>query len=161
MSVAKVQLRSPASEGALRRHGKRMPLTRLGTRQGNFEVAGGKGENAYCRALGGLRPPWETMSEWLEYAAVWVILKALGALPRSVARGAGGGRGARAVRGAAEAAADGGIQFAAGVSGVGRCAARGCDSRDGAQPGMDGGGVCALAAILEGEHRGGRDSRGP
>jgi KDO2-lipid IV(A) lauroyltransferase len=27
------------------------------------------------------------MSEWLEYAAVWVILKALGALPRGVARG--------------------------------------------------------------------------
>jgi KDO2-lipid IV(A) lauroyltransferase len=28
------------------------------------------------------------MREWLEYAGVWVILKALGALPRSVARGA-------------------------------------------------------------------------
>jgi Kdo2-lipid IVA lauroyltransferase/acyltransferase len=27
------------------------------------------------------------MSEWLEYAAVWVILNALGALPRGVARG--------------------------------------------------------------------------
>jgi len=52
-----------------------------------LEVAGGKRENAYCRASGGLWPPWETMSEWLEYAAVWVILKTLGALPRSVARG--------------------------------------------------------------------------
>jgi KDO2-lipid IV(A) lauroyltransferase len=28
----------------------------------------------------------ETMKEWLEYAAVWLILKALGALPRGVAR---------------------------------------------------------------------------
>lgn len=27
------------------------------------------------------------MKEWLEYAAVWVVLKALGVLPRSVARG--------------------------------------------------------------------------
>jgi KDO2-lipid IV(A) lauroyltransferase len=27
------------------------------------------------------------MSEWLEYAAVWVILKALGAMPRGMARG--------------------------------------------------------------------------
>ena len=34
-----------------------------------------------------LWPPWGEMREWLEYAAVWVILKALGALPRSVARG--------------------------------------------------------------------------
>ncbi len=31
------------------------------------------------------------MSEWVEYAAVWVILKALGALPRSVARGLAAG----------------------------------------------------------------------
>ncbi len=31
------------------------------------------------------------MGEWLEYAAVWVILKALGALPRSVARGLAAG----------------------------------------------------------------------
>jgi KDO2-lipid IV(A) lauroyltransferase len=37
--------------------------------------------------VGGLWPPWGTMSEWLEYAAVWVILKTLGALPRGVARG--------------------------------------------------------------------------
>jgi Kdo2-lipid IVA lauroyltransferase/acyltransferase len=31
------------------------------------------------------------MGEWLEYGAVWVILKALGALPRSVARGLAAG----------------------------------------------------------------------
>ena len=31
------------------------------------------------------------MSEWLEYAAVWVILKTLGALPRGVARGLAAG----------------------------------------------------------------------
>jgi KDO2-lipid IV(A) lauroyltransferase len=31
------------------------------------------------------------MGEWLEYSAVWVILKALGALPRSVARGLAAG----------------------------------------------------------------------
>jgi Kdo2-lipid IVA lauroyltransferase/acyltransferase len=30
---------------------------------------------------------WQTMREWLEYAAVWVILKTLGAMPRGVARG--------------------------------------------------------------------------
>jgi Kdo2-lipid IVA lauroyltransferase/acyltransferase len=29
---------------------------------------------------------WRAMGEWLEYAAVWMMLKALGALPRSVAR---------------------------------------------------------------------------
>jgi hypothetical protein len=29
---------------------------------------------------------WQTMKEWFEYAAVWVVLKGLGILPRPVAR---------------------------------------------------------------------------
>jgi Kdo2-lipid IVA lauroyltransferase/acyltransferase len=53
---------------------------------GNLEVAWSEGENAYCRAsIGG--GEGRTLRAWLEYAAVWAILKLLGALPRSVARG--------------------------------------------------------------------------
>ncbi len=55
--------------------------------RGNLEVAWFEEENAYCRASADLRLPWETMKEWCEYAMVWAILKALGAMPRSMARG--------------------------------------------------------------------------
>jgi len=65
------------------RLGGRTP--RVGEHAPHFEVAGSKGENAYCRApqFAAVR---ETMRERLEYAAVWVILQALGALPRAIAR---------------------------------------------------------------------------
>src|SRR5258708_31180486 len=32
------------------------------------------------------RAPWFSMREWIEYAAVWVVLKGLGVLPRPLAR---------------------------------------------------------------------------
>jgi KDO2-lipid IV(A) lauroyltransferase len=53
----------------------------------NLEVAWPTAENAYCRASGILQPTLETMKERLEYAVVWTILKFLGAMPRSMARG--------------------------------------------------------------------------
>jgi KDO2-lipid IV(A) lauroyltransferase len=52
----------------------------------NLEVATPAGENAYCRALADSVLSWETMGEWLEYAAVWLLLKSLGVLPRPMAR---------------------------------------------------------------------------
>jgi Kdo2-lipid IVA lauroyltransferase/acyltransferase len=54
---------------------------------GTARVAGWPRKNAYCRASGAWWPAQDTMREWLEYAAAWTILKALGVLPRSVARG--------------------------------------------------------------------------
>src|SRR5258708_3144073 len=44
------------------------------------------GPLAYCRAEAGPRSTGKTMREWCEYAAVWVILKGLGLLPRTLAR---------------------------------------------------------------------------
>lgn len=41
--------------------------------------------------VGELQQTWETMREWFEYAAVWLVLKVLEALPRSMARGLAAG----------------------------------------------------------------------
>jgi KDO2-lipid IV(A) lauroyltransferase len=60
-------------------------------RKQNFEVARGKPENAYCRASAAVRSLRDIMKEWLEYAAVWSILKGVGVLPRGVARGLAAG----------------------------------------------------------------------
>jgi Kdo2-lipid IVA lauroyltransferase/acyltransferase len=91
-----VRPKSHAAEGPRYAFGPRLPQRRAEDPRVSwrvkFEVAGEKRENAYCRAAAGVgfakrAVVKETMRDWLEYAAVLVILKTLGILPRGVARG--------------------------------------------------------------------------
>src|SRR5215467_8793448 len=65
----------------------------------------------------------------------------------------------RPAGGGTEAAQDGRIQLAAGISRLERRATGKDDSQDDAQPGMDGGGICANAALYAEKHRGSDCSR--
>ena len=51
-----------------------------------FELARGNAENAYWREWAAVRPHKRRMKESLEYGAVWLLLRLVGALPRPVAR---------------------------------------------------------------------------
>src|SRR6266478_600872 len=55
--------------------------------ESNIEpLSSSDGPLAYCRPAGKLKLTRIRMKEWMEYAAVWIILKGLGVLPRPMAR---------------------------------------------------------------------------
>ena len=80
------------------------------------------------------------------------ICEAAGRTAAGVGSVVGRANGGTAAIAAAEDAEDGGIQFAHGVSGMERCAAAKCDEGNGAQSGVDGGGVRASAEVYAGEY---------
>jgi Kdo2-lipid IVA lauroyltransferase/acyltransferase len=65
--------------------GVRVPVKQRGMPR---ELRSGERQAGECilSRVGDFGATWDAMIEWFEYAAVWVILKGLGALPRSLAR---------------------------------------------------------------------------
>jgi len=100
------------------------------------------------------------MKEWVEYAAVWVILKGLAVLPGPLARSlaAGAVRIFYALLPGLRKTAE--LNLAHCLSGVEQRAAQDNHPRNAAKFGLDGRGICQISEVFEREHHAACRARG-